>query len=202
MFISGRILDVGKIDDKEGPAIAGRNIKHNGCVDHRLDKIHLTISKHPHLQSLFSKLRSISSHIHKSSQSLDHAVACAKVVGVEFTTIKSIVETRWWSLYTHVDSIYANKKTLIWQRDSPKNSLVPPAVYDLSDHDWIDLEWIREITKAIKIVQEELEGEKYITGSRVIPLLEGVRARLDSTQTHFENTESPSGKFVDLMLFM
>lgn len=87
-------------------------------------------------------------------------------------------------------------------RDSPKNSLVPPAVYDLSDHDWIDLEWIREITKAIKIVQEELEGEKYITGSRVIPLLEGVRARLDSTQTHFENTESPSGKFVDLMLFM
>jgi hypothetical protein len=29
-----------------------------------------------------------------------------------------------------------------------------------------------------------------------------VRARLDSTQTHFENRESPSGKFVDLMLLM
>jgi hypothetical protein len=111
--------------------------QHNGCVDHRLDKLHLTISKHPHLQPLFAKLRSISSHMHKSSQSLDHAVACAKVVGVEFTTIKSIVETRWYSLYTHVDSFYANKKTLIWQRDSPKNSLVPPAVYELSDHDWI-----------------------------------------------------------------
>ena len=105
-------------------------------------------------------------------------------------------------LYTHADFFYANKKTLIWQRDSPKNSLVPPAVYELSDHDWIDLEVIREITTAIKIVQEELEGEKYITGSRVIPLLEGVRARLDSTRAHFENRESPSGKFVDLMLLM
>ena len=61
---------------------------------------------------------------------------------------------------------------------------------------------IREITNAIKIVQEELEGEKYITGSRVIPLLEGVRARLDSTRVQFENRESPSGKFVDLMLLM
>ena len=61
---------------------------------------------------------------------------------------------------------------------------------------------IREITNDIKIVQEELEGEKYITGSRVIPLLEGVRARLDSTRTHFENRESPSGKFVDLMFLM
>ena len=79
---------------------------------------------------------------------------------------------------------------------------MPPAVYELSDHNWIDLEVIREITNAIKIVQEELEGEKYITGSRVIPLLEGVRARLDSTQTHFENRESPLGKCVDLMVLM
>ena len=29
-----------------------------------------------------------------------------------------------------VDSFYVNKKTLIWQQDSPKNSLVPPAVYE------------------------------------------------------------------------
>ena len=101
-----------------------------------------------------------------------------------------------------MDSFYVNKKTLIWQQDSPKNSLVPPAVYELSDNDWIDLEVIRKITNAIKIVQEELEGEKYITGSRVIPLLEGVRARLDSTRVQFENRESPSGKFVDLMLLM
>jgi hypothetical protein len=84
-------------------------------------------------------------------------------------------------VHAHVDSFYDNKRTLIWQRDFPKNSLVPPAVYEFSDHDWIDLEWIREITNAIKIVQEELEGEQYITGSRVIPLLEGVRALKLST---------------------
>jgi hypothetical protein len=94
-----------------------------------------------------------------------------------------------------------------WRRphspySAAKNVLVPPAVFELSYHNWIDLEMIREITNAIKIVQEELEGEQYITGSRVIPLLEGLRARLDSTRAHFEKSESPSGKFVDLMLLM
>ena len=105
-----------------------------------------------------------------------------------------------------MDFFYANKKTLIWQRDSPKNSLVPPAVYELSDHDWIDLEWIREITNAIKIVQEELEGEKYITGSRVIPDDDAFyfywREYVRGWIQRFETCESPSGKFVNLMLLM
>jgi hypothetical protein len=82
------------------------------------------------------------------------------------------------------------------------NPLVCPAVYELSDSDWLDLEVIREITNAIKIVQLELEGEEYITGSRVIPLLEAVRARLNSTRMHFESSESPSAKFFFFMLLM
>jgi len=101
-----------------------------------------------------------------------------------------------WSLfssrmYTHVDSFCANKAALTWQREAPRNPLVPSAVYELPDSNWLDLEVIREITGAIKIFPLELEGEQYITGSRVIPLLEGVRARLDSTRMHFGSNTSP-----------
>ena len=37
-------MDIGKVADHEGPAIQGKNIKHNGCADHRLDKIHGVIN--------------------------------------------------------------------------------------------------------------------------------------------------------------
>jgi hypothetical protein len=45
-------------------------------------------------------------------------------------------------------------------------------------------------------------GHLPTSANNALPLLEGVRARWDSTRTHFENRESPSGKFVDLMLLM
>ena len=94
-------------------------------------------------------------------------------------------------MHTYVDSFCANKAALIWQREAPRNPFVPSEVYELPDSNWLDLEVIREITDAIKIVQLELEGEQYITGSKVIPLLEGVRARLDSTRMHFGSSKSP-----------
>ena len=54
---------------------------------------------------------------------------------------------------------------------------------------------IEEITRTIKIVQLELEGEKYITGARVIPLVESVRERLESTRLLFEESEALIGDF-------
>ena len=34
---------------------------------------------------------------------------------------------------------------------------------------------IHEITMAFKVAQEKLEGKKYITGSLVVPIIEGIR---------------------------
>ena len=58
---------------------------------------------------------------------------------------------------------------------------------------------IEEITRTIKIVQLELEGEKYITGARVSPLVESVRARLESTRLLFEESEALIGVFMLLI---
>jgi hypothetical protein len=112
---------------------------------------------------------------------------------VSCSVIKSIVETRWWSLHTHIASFCANKDTLIFQRDAPRNPIVPSDVYNLGNNDWMDMGLIQEILCAIQIVQVELEGEKYITGSLVIQLLEGERARLESTRMHFVESEAPTG---------
>ena len=53
---------------------------------------------------------------------------------------------------------------------------MPGDVYNLADADWKDIEIIREITMVFKLVQEKLDGEKYITGSLVVPIIEGIRS--------------------------
>ena len=59
--------------------------------------------------------------------------------------------------------------------DSPRFNLVPGVVYNLTDADWKDFEIICEITMVFKLAQEKLKGEKYITGSLVVPgIIEGI----------------------------
>jgi hypothetical protein len=122
-----------------------------------------------------------------------HAVKCANPASVDFTLLKSICETRWCSTHTHVESFCKNKTTLIYQCDVPRNPLVLSAVYDLTDNDWLDLQVIQKITGVIKGFQLELEGEKYITCSMVIQLLEAVRVRLDSTLMQCEENVATTG---------
>ena len=75
-----------------------------------------------------------------------------------------------------------NIKTLRYQRDSPHSDLVAPEVYNLSDLDWADIKVVCEIVMAFKLAQETLEGELYITGSRVVAILEKIRADLILTR--------------------
>jgi len=189
----GRILDVGKPQDAEGPAIKGLGIQHHGCIAHRMDKLHLLLAKHPLLQPLLNKLKSISTHVHKSSQSQDHMKKCAEMANAEYVSIKAMVDSRWWSLFMMLDSFWANMETLVFQRDSPKNPLVPADVYNLTEADWRDIEVLRELSSAFKEVQLQLEGEKYITVSLVIPALELVRHHLHTMREAYLAAAAPIG---------
>jgi len=51
-----------------------------------------------------------------------------------------------------------NIKTLRYQRDSPRNDLVAPEVYNLSDLDWAYIKVLCEIVMVFKLAQETLEG--------------------------------------------
>ena len=61
---------------------------------------------------------------------------CGELVGVAWTSLKSMGKTRWWSFFTMLESFMLNIKTLRYQRDSPHSDLVAPEVYNLSDLDW------------------------------------------------------------------
>jgi len=138
MVKTGRLLKDGKVADNDGPALPALNIVWNGCAAHRLDKMYVLISKHPELEGLMNKLTAITTHVNKSSQALDHARKCGELVGVAWTSLKSMGKTRWWSFFTMFESFMLNIKTLRYQRDSPHSDLVAPEVYNLSDLDWAD----------------------------------------------------------------
>jgi len=76
----------------------------------------------------------IYTNIHNSSQALDHVKACSTVSGQPWNQLDAIVKTRWWSLFTFLDSFIFNiNKTRRYMRDCPKHPNVPPEIYNLTD---------------------------------------------------------------------
>jgi len=82
-----------------------------------------------------------------------------------------------------------NIKTLRYQCDSPHSDLVAPEAYNLSDLYWADIKVLCEIVMAFKLAHETLEGELYITGSRVVAILEKIRADLILTCLEWADSE-------------
>jgi len=69
----GRLLDVGKTADLDGPALGKKT---NGCVNHHLDKLLAFLAQHPECLELMEKLRSVATTLHKCSLSCDHLEEC------------------------------------------------------------------------------------------------------------------------------
>jgi len=83
-------------------------------------------------------------------------------------------KTRWLSFFTLLEFELLNIKTLRYHRDSPHSDLVAPQVYSLSDLEWADIKILCDIVMAFKLAQETLESEIYITGSRIVAILEKI----------------------------
>ena len=75
------------------------------------------------------------------------------------------------------------------KRHSPHSDLVTPEVYNLSDLDWAYIKVLCEIVMVFKLEQETLESELYITGSRVVAILEKIRANLILTRLEWADFE-------------
>ena len=75
------------------------------------------------------------------------------------------------------------------KRHSPHSDLVTPEVYNLSDLDWAYIKVLCEIVMVFKLAQETLEGELYITGSRVVAILEKIWADLILTRLEWADPE-------------
>ena len=89
---------------------------------------------------------------------MDHFKSVASSLGQDWYQNKSILDTRWWSLFSFLDSFYTNRMTLRHMRDSG-HSLVPADLVFITDH-WLgDLECLKEIAHALYVAQRLLEGE-------------------------------------------
>jgi len=127
------------------------------------DKLFAILAEHTEFAELMRILRSITTNIHKSSQDLDHAKPCSNVSGKPWNQIDAMVKTRWWSLFTFLDSFMFNIKTLRYMRDCPEHPNVPPALYNLTDLLIVDLECVREVVQGIMKAKLNIEGQKYLT---------------------------------------
>jgi len=79
-----------------------------GCLAHRLNKLFAILAEHTELADLMRILRSIATNIHKNSQVLHHYKVCSTVSGQLWNQLDAMVMTRWWSLFTFLDSFMIN----------------------------------------------------------------------------------------------
>ena len=123
---------------------------------------------------------------------MDHFKSVASSLGQDWYQNKSILDTRWWSLFSFLDSFYTNRMTLRHMRDSG-HSLVPADLVFITDH-WLgDLECLKEIAHALYVAQRLLEGEKYVTCSLVIVMIEEIRESFKATLANFNTLQAPRG---------
>jgi hypothetical protein len=69
-------------------------------------------------------------------------------------------------------------EALLQLRESLSKMNLPTGCPRLSDWDWWVLEVGEEVLRPLMLVMVELEGQKYVTVSRVIPMVEDMRKGL------------------------
>jgi len=75
-------------------------------------------------------------------------------------------------------------------RDCPKRPNVPLELYDLLIG---DLECARKVIQGIMKAQLSIEGQKYLTSSMAIPIIQELRESLRSTRMHYTTIDAPCG---------
>jgi hypothetical protein len=121
----------------------------------------------------------------KSTQLMDQLLASQRQMDSTERAKKTIqdVATRWWSTYSMVQRLLHLRVHInyICQLNRTNRSLV-----DLTVEQWALLEDIDKILKPFMLAQELLEGEKYVTLSLVVTIIEKIRRNL---KTELQNTE-------------
>jgi len=108
-----------------------------------------------------------------------------------------MVDTCWWSLFSFLESFYKNRVTLRHMRDSG-HLLVSADLVFISDSYFSDLECLKEQASALYVPQLLLEGEMFVTSSRLIPAIGEIRENFKSTLTNFNTVGALRGVKVNL----
>ena len=107
-------------------------------------------------------------------------------------SVDAMVKTRWWSVFVFLESFMFSIKTLCYMRDCSKHPNVPPVLYNLTDLLIGNLECACEVAQGIIKTQLNIEGQKYLTSTMVIPIIEEFRESLSSTHMHYTTIDVSS----------
>ena len=109
-------------------------------------------------------------------QCQDKMMQACMLVDIVFSLVQNDVKTRWWSTYFMCEGLMSMKKAL---KKVEGAEHAPPK---LSDLDWWVIEVGLEILRPLMMAQLKLEGEKYVTGSLIIPMISEIRTGLLAAQ--------------------
>jgi len=77
-------------------------------------------------------------------------------------------------------------------RDCSKHPNVSPELYKITDLLIGNLECAREVAQGIIKTQSNVDDQKYLTSSMVIPIIEELRESLHSTHMNYTTIDVPS----------
>ena len=116
--------------------------------------------------------RNVAGHYNHSSQAAESLKAVAVVMSNSKTSIDNDVVTRFWSTYKFCSSMIILKQAIISLEDKTPESC------HMSNTDWLVIQCATVVLEPFMMVQELLEGEKYVTISLIIPLIYDLRNKL------------------------
>ena len=171
------VLDMYKIKDKitccvadgaanEICAITGSGVKHVHCFAHVLNLcMSDALKQSSDLNRLKKRVSEFMTAVRQSSTLREEFQACQQHLGSKKKVLIKDVETRWNSTYLMIERFADLKESVVLFQLSKEGS-----TFKFTEEDFTLAEQVVHLLEPMYSATVELSGEKYISGSKVIPM--------------------------------
>lgn len=171
---------------KAGRLLEERNItKHVGCAAHRLQSSTGKVFAAPQVEATLGRLRKLVTRYKSSSQATAQLITSCVQATVKPVRVVQDVPTRWSSTYSSIERILHLEKAI--KLHETLSDLDPI----LTSKDWAMLALLKLALAPQHVLQKVFEGDSYVTGSLVIPLIADLRTSMVEAVEECNPTLSP-----------
>ncbi|XP_049318602.1 zinc finger BED domain-containing protein 4-like [Bactrocera dorsalis] len=146
-------------------------LRHFGCFAHTLNLIvKASISGHD-VNTVLQKVKQIVAHFRKSTSTNEKFMSFQRNAGTEPLKLIQSVETRWNSTFYMIERF-------VKVEDAVKSTvaLIDKELPRISPEEWLLLKDLLTVLKPFEYTTKEISGQKYCTGSMVIPIVNGLKS--------------------------
>lgn len=177
---------------KAGRLLEGAGtIAHVGCTDHRLQLSGGKVFTGEAVLETLARLREVVARYKSSSQAAELLRQTCVSCGVKPLQVVQDAQTRWCSTYASIDRL------LYLKRPIQNHEVVYNVNVILKSLDWAILEKLHRLLAPLSVLLKMLEGERYVNGSLIIPLVKDLR---DGTNSAVEACAPPANPAQDATL--